>query len=250
MVATGLPPARSGHQTAEAEADGISAVARARSASVAAGALEGDAAADAAVADASVPSSGLRPDLAEVGSLAEELLGRDLRGALRANTLTLGHLRYAVAAKLGKDHNVRRTVNSVSFVLLRLKEDKAVTALLKGKMIAMLQRETEQPSAAFPDHDPTRGDPRADGAEPPFGDAAPDPPPAAAPLPPSAPIRLFLRRQKKAVPNPAAPIMTAPPLEAPTAALQVRHETRLRMILRCQIENGSPCRTENDSPRR
>ena len=81
------------------------------------------------------PSSDPTLDLAVVGSLADDLLGGDLLGALRAQTLTLGQVRRAIAAKLG-------TAES------RLKGNSAIKALLKQKMIAMNQRVTDRSAAA------------------------------------------------------------------------------------------------------
>jgi hypothetical protein len=81
------------------------------------------------------PSSDPTLDLAVVGSLADDLLGGDLLGALRAQTLTLGQVRRAIAAKLG-------TAES------RLKGNSAIKALLKQKMIAMHQRVTDRSAAA------------------------------------------------------------------------------------------------------
>ena len=68
------------------------------------------------------PSSDQTLDLAVVGSLAVELLGGGLLGALRAQALALGQVRRAIAAKLG-------TAES------RLKGNSAIKALLKQKMI-------------------------------------------------------------------------------------------------------------------
>ena len=80
------------------------------------------------------PSDGPGLNLAEVGSLAEELLGRDLLGAVVAQTLSLGQLRHALAAKLG-------TADA------RLKEDKRVSVLLKGAMLAAHGRAIERQAA-------------------------------------------------------------------------------------------------------
>ena len=74
-------------------------------------------------------------DVAEVGSVAKTLLGNDLNDALRKQTLTLGQLRSAVAVKL-------------STTASRLKEDKAITALLKEEFTAMHLLEMERPAAA------------------------------------------------------------------------------------------------------
>ena len=60
---------------------------------------------------------------AEVASTADTLLGSDLNDALRSQTLTLGQLRRAIAAALG-------TTDA------RLKDDEAITALLKDKMVS------------------------------------------------------------------------------------------------------------------
>ena len=74
-------------------------------------------------------------DVAEVGSVAKTLLGNDLNDALRKQTLTLGQLRSAVAVKL-------------STTASRLKEDKAITALLKEEFTARHLLEMERPAAA------------------------------------------------------------------------------------------------------
>ena len=73
--------------------------------------------------------------MVEVGSVAVALLGNELNGALREQTLALGQLRRAVAAKLSTTES-------------RLKEDKAITALLKEKFTAMYLLEMERPAAA------------------------------------------------------------------------------------------------------
>ena len=74
--------------------------------------------------------------MVEVGLVAETLLGNELNDALREQTLTIGQLRRAIAAKLST------TTES------RLKEDTAPSALLKEKMIAMHQLETQRTAAA------------------------------------------------------------------------------------------------------
>ena len=74
-------------------------------------------------------------DVAEVGLVAKTLLGNDLNDALRKQTLTLGQLRSAVAVKL-------------STTASRLKEDKAITALLKEEFTARHLLEMERPAAA------------------------------------------------------------------------------------------------------
>jgi hypothetical protein len=67
--------------------------------------------------------------------VAETLLGNELNDALRKQTLTLGQLRRAIAAKMG----------TTEFLL---KMDTATEALLKEKMIAMHQRVTDRSAAA------------------------------------------------------------------------------------------------------
>jgi len=74
-------------------------------------------------------------DMAEVGSVAKTLLGNEPNGTLGEQTLTLGQLRRAVAAKLSTTES-------------RLKEFTAIKALLKEKMIAMHQLETQRTAAA------------------------------------------------------------------------------------------------------
>ena len=74
-------------------------------------------------------------DMAEVGSVAKTLLGNDLNDALREQTLALGQLRRAVAAKLSTTES-------------RLKGDKAIAALLKEKFTAMHLPEMERPAVA------------------------------------------------------------------------------------------------------
>ena len=80
-------------------------------------------------------SSSATLGMVEVGSVAETLLGNELNDALREQTLTLGQLRRAIAVKLSTTES-------------RLKEDTAIKALLKEKMIAMHQLETQRTAAA------------------------------------------------------------------------------------------------------
>ena len=90
------------------------------------------------LADSNMGGDGLSNathDVAEVGSVAKTLLGNDLNDALRKQTLTLGQLRSAVAVKL-------------STTASRLKEDKAITALLREEFTAMHLLELERPAAA------------------------------------------------------------------------------------------------------
>ena len=75
-------------------------------------------------------------ELAKVGSLADELLGDDLLGELRAETLSLGQLRSAIARKLPPPH-----------AWTRLKNNKAVSPLLKDKMVAAHKKDKEAMAA-------------------------------------------------------------------------------------------------------